>query len=176
MQCYSCIGAGYITCPTCNGQCGRWKAGRGKPEWEPCFQCGGRRTVTCPTCRGTGIVGPDPGGVPVGVAGPTPNLPVPPPSRRPADPALLHLEGRWKAFGARYEFVKQNEGYRVTQFNLLGMKIAEGEAEASGNVLTMTVRNKLVGSTTADLQSSGDRLTGTLRGPIPLPITLKRAS
>jgi hypothetical protein len=75
----------------------------------------------------------------------------------------------------RYEFVKQNDGYRVTQLNLLGMKMGEGEAEASGSVLTMTVRNKLTGPMTVDLQLSGDRLTGTTRGLIALPFALKKA-
>jgi hypothetical protein len=75
----------------------------------------------------------------------------------------------------RYEFVKQSGGYRVTQFNLLGMKIGEGEAEASGSVLTLAVRNVLTGLMTVDLQMSGDRLSGTTRGLISLPITLKRA-
>jgi len=100
----------------------------------------------------------------------------PPPPRSAPDPALQHLEGRWKSLGSRFEFVPQNDGYRVTQFNFLGMEIAEGEAEASGNMLTLTLRNKLTGSMTVDLQSRGNRLTGAVRGLIPLPFALKRAS
>jgi hypothetical protein len=92
---------------------------------------------------------------------------------------LLQLAGRWKgaglSAGLRYEFVKRNDGYRVTLFNLLGMKMGEGEATASGSVLTLTVRNKLTGATTVDLQLSGNRLTGTTQGLIPLPFALKRA-
>jgi hypothetical protein len=123
--------------------------------------------VSCPTCQGSGTV-PD--------AGRTSTPIVPPKPKLAPDPPLLQLEGRWKALGGRYEFVKQNDGYRVTQFNLLGMKIAEGEAEASGSVLTVTVRNKLVGPMTVDLQLSDNRLIGRTRGLIPLPVTLKRAA
>ncbi len=169
MQCYTCFGAGSVTCPTCNGQGSYWKAVGNRNEWFPCSQCGGKRTVTCQTCGGTRTV-PD---VRPGIKS-TPF--VPPKPKLAPDPALLQLERRWKALGARYEFVKQNNGYRVTQFNLLGMKIAEGEAEASGSVLTMTVRNILLCSTTVDLQLSGNRLTGRTRGLIPLQVTLKRAA
>jgi hypothetical protein len=105
----------------------------------------------------------------------TPSPPGPPKPKLAPDPTLLQLEGRWKARGWRFEFVKQNGGYRVTQFNLLGMKMGEGEAEASGGVLTLTVRNKLTGPMTVDLQLSGNQLSGATRGLIPLPITLKRA-
>ena len=167
MQCYSCLGTGYVTCPTCQGNGGSFQFVAGRNQFYPCFQCGGRRSVPCPTCQGTGAV-PDP------VQTPTPTVP-PKPNPAP-DPALLQLEGRWTVPGARYEFVKQNEGYRVTQFNLLGMKMAEGEAEACGSVLTMTVRNVLFGSTTVDLQLNGNRLTGRTRGLIPVRVTLKRAA
>jgi hypothetical protein len=164
MQCYTCFGAGHVTCPTCHGQGSYWKVVGNRNVWEPCSQCGGRRTVPCQSCGGTGTL-PD--------RQPTP--PVPPKPQLPPDPALLQLEGRWKALGWRYEFAKQNGGYRVTQFNLLGMKIGEGEAEASGGLLTLTVRNKFTGQMTVDLQLSGNRLSGTTRGLIPLPVTLKRA-
>lgn len=169
MQCYSCFGAGHVTCPTCQGRGSYWKVVGGQNVWEPCYQCGGRRTASCQTCGGRGTL-PDA----------TPAIPstafVPPQPKLAPDPALLQLEGRWKAALVRYEFVKQNDGYRVTQFNLLGMKLGEGEAEASGSVLTLTVRNRLTGlSTTVDLQLSGNRLTGTTRGIIPLPFALKKA-
>lgn len=170
MQCYKCFGAGSVTCPTCQGNGGNFQFVAGKNQFYPCFQCGGKRSVSCPTCNGIGTV-PDP------APDPGPGIPspfVPPPNLAP-DPALLHLEGRWKAVGSRYEFVKQNDGYRVTLFNLLGMKIAEGEAEASGSVLTMTVKNRLM-TTTSDLQLSGDRLTGRTRGLIPLSVSLKRVA
>jgi hypothetical protein len=165
MQCYTCFGSGSVTCPTCNGQGSYWRPVGTRNEWFPCSQCGGKRTATCPTCGGRGAV-PDQG--PRITSTPQPTL--------APDPALLQLEGRWKALGARYEFVKQNNGYHVTQFNILGMKIAEGEAEASGSVLTVTVRNRFTGSVTTDLQLSGNQLTGRMRGPIPLPVTLKRAA
>ena len=77
--------------------------------------------------------------------------------------------------GSRYEFVKQNDGYRVTASNFFGMTIGEGEAEASGSVLTLTVRNKFTGPMTVDLKLGGNRLTGTTRGLIPVPFALKRA-
>jgi len=171
MQCYSCFGAGYVTCPTCQGNGGYFQFVAGRNQFYPCSQCGGRRSVSCPTCKGIGTV-PDPASDP----GLTSTPIVPPKPKLAPDPALLQLEGRWKALGGRYEFVKQNDGYRVTQFNLLGMKIAEGEAEASGSVLTVTVRNRLAGPITVDLQLSGNRLTGRTRGLIPLPVTLKRAA
>jgi len=164
MQCYTCFGAGHVTCPTCGGRGNYFKVVGNRNVWEPCSQCGGRRDVQCQTCGGTGTL---PDG--------RPTAPVPPKPKLAPDPALLQLEGRWKALGWRYEFVKQNGGYRVTQFNFLGMKMGEGEAEASGGVLTLTVRNKLTGPMTVDLQLSGNRLSGTTRGLIPLPLTLKRA-
>lgn len=170
MQCYACFGKGDVTCPTCHGNGNYWKVVGRQNVFEPCSQCGGKRTVKCVPCDGTGQIPPRRHPLPP----PPPTLPVEPALVHP-DPALLHLEGRWKGFGARYEFVRENGGYRVTQFNFLGMRIAEGEAESSGNVLTMTLRNKLM-STTADLQFDRDRLTGKTRGLIPLPITLKRAA
>lgn len=164
MQCYTCLGAGKVTCPACQGKGSYWKVVGNRNVWEVCYQCGGRRTVTCLTCGGRGTA-PDPHGP--DEPGPLPDL--------PPDPALLQLEGSWKALGSRYELAKQNDGYRVTQFNFLGMRIAEGEAKASGNVLTLTVRNKLTGAITADLRLSGNQLTGKVRGLIPFPVTLKRA-
>ena len=172
MQCYTCFGSGHVTCPACQGRGSYWKVVGNKNVWEPCYQCGGKRTVPCLTCGGTGTVPDTRPGI-------TSTPLVPPPPKHPPDPALLQLAGRWKgaglSAGVRYEFVKQNDGYRVTQLNLLGMKMGEGEAEASGSVLTMTVRNKLTGPMTVDLQLSGDRLTGTTRGLIALPFALKKA-
>lgn len=164
MQCPTCFGARHVTCPACHGQGSSWKVVGNRTVWEPCYQCGGSRNAPCQTCGGTGTL-PDPT---------PPGGPPPPKPKLPPNPALLQLEGRWKAQGARYEFVKQNGGYRVTQYNFLGMKIGEGEAEANGGVLTLTVRNKLV-AVTADLELSGNRLSGTTRGLIRLPVTLKRA-
>ena len=172
MQCYTCFGAGNVTCPTCGGKGSYWKVVGNRNVWEPCYQCGGRRNVSCLTCGGTGTI-PDRGPL---VTYPAVVPLVPPKPKLAPDPALLQLEGRWKGLASRYEFVKQNDGYRVTQFNLLGMEIGEGEAEASGSVLTLTVRNKLGGSTTSDLQLSGNRLTGRARGLLPVPFTLKRAA
>ena len=166
MQCYTCFGMCQVTCPGCQGRGGNWQWVAGRNQFYPCYQCGGRRSVSCPTCTGRGTV-PD---------GPGPTPPVPPKRELKPDPALLQLEGRWKGLGSRYDFVKQKEGYRVTQFNFLGMKVGEGEAEASGNVLTLTVGNQLTGSMTVDLQLSGSRLTGRTRGLIPLPFALKRAA
>lgn len=165
MQCPTCFGAGHVTCPACQGQGSYWKVLGNRNVWEPCYQCGGSRNAPCQTCGGTGTL-PDGG---------RPTPPVLPKPKLGPDPALLQLEGRWKALGYRYEFVRQNGGYRVTAFNLLGMKIGEGEAEVSGGVLTLTVRNKLTGPITVDLQLSSNRLSGTTRGLIRLPITLKRA-
>ncbi len=108
-------------------------------------------------------------------AGRTDPVPTKPTPKLPPDPALLQLEGRWKASGWRYEFVKQNGGYRVAQFNLLGMKMGEGEAQASGGVLTLTVKNKLTGPMTVDLHMSGNRLSGKTRGLLSFPFNLKRA-
>lgn len=113
MQCYACFGAGYVTCPTCQGKGSYWKVVGGNNVWEPCHQCGGKRTASCQTCGGKGTV---PDATPV-----IPSTPfVPSQPKLAPDPALLQLEGRWKTLGWRYEFVKQNDGYRVTLFNLLG--------------------------------------------------------
>jgi len=169
MQCYTCFSSGYVTCPTCNGQGGYWKAVAGiGNEYEPCFQCGGKRQIKCLTCGGTGNLPDKPiTGVPPNVT-PTPKL--------TPDPALLELAGRWKgAAGSRYEFVKENDGYHVAQFNLLGMEVGEGEAVVSGSVLTLILRNKLTGTTTIDLRLSGNRLSGVLRGLFSLPFALKKA-
>ena len=62
----------------------------------------------------------------------------------------------------------------ATQYNFLGMKVGEGEAEPRGRLLTMTVKNKFM-EVTADLRLSGNRLSGTTRAAIPLPVTLRRA-
>jgi len=177
MQCYRCFGAGSITsnvtCPTCHGKGSYWKAVGLRNMWEPCYQCGGRRSVRtsgpCPTCGGTGRL-PDV----VASGGP---IPFAPPQPTPApDPALLQLQGKWKALGSRYEFVKQNDGYHVTQFNFLGMKVAEGEAAASGGTLRLTLRNPFTGPITLDLELNGDQLTGRAQGLMPVPVTLKRAA
>jgi hypothetical protein len=171
MQCYTCFGSGRVTCPACQGQGSYWEVVGNRNVWEPCHQCGGGRIAPCQTCGGTGRL-PDP---PIpGRPRIDPGPPNPPPKLSP-DPALLQLAGRWKGGGRRYEFARQNDGYRVTRFNIFGMKIGEGEAEANGSVLTLTVRTKLAGPMTADLQLSGDRLRGRTRGLIPLPFALRRA-
>lgn len=182
MQCYTCFGTGHVTgtCPACGGKGSYWKVVGGKNQWQPCYQCGGRRTVTvrCTVCGGTGTL-PDKPGIPSDV---TPSPVAPPKPKLPPDPALLQLAGRWKGTGwtgtgLRYEFVNQNGSYNVTAFNFLGMKIGEGEAEASGSVLTLTVRNKLTGgiAITVDLQLSGNRLAGKTKGLISQPFAIERA-
>lgn len=173
MQCYTCLGMGYITCPTCQGKGGYFKVVGNKNMFEACYQCGGRRSATCPTCHGTREV-PYPNPAPAFA----PTVPVNPPVQpkpTPPDPALLGLEGRWKNLFLRYDLAKQNDGYHVTVLNLLGMKLGEGKAMASGKVLTLTLGSILTGYMTADLQLSGDQLKGTTRGIIPMPFILKRA-
>lgn len=174
MHCNTCDGIGYVittvtvNCPTCSGKGSYWRAAAGGPEWEPCSQCGGKRYFTkqerviCQICGGTGKQhDSSPASMPL--------------TQLQPDPALLQLEGSWKGAGWRYEFIKQNYGYDVTQYNLLGWNMGDGVAEVSGSVLTMTVKNKLTGSMTVDFQLSGDQLSGTIRGLISLPLILKRS-
>jgi hypothetical protein len=168
MQCYTCFGQGHVTCPTCNGEGSYWKVVGNKNVWKPCYQCGGRREAQCQTCHGTGVV-PDSKSITVR----TPVNPPPPPL--PPDPELLKLTGRWKGGLGRYELVRDNGGYRVTLFNLVGWKVGSGQATINGSTLTLTI--KTFGSTnTADLQLNGGRLQGVMRilGGLPLPFALRR--
>jgi hypothetical protein len=174
MQCYTCFGKGRVnvTCPTCGGKGCYFKPVGGRNVFFPCSQCGGHRQVevVCQTCHGMCVL-PDPQPV---TRSTSVNPPSPPPL--PPNPELLKLAGRWKGGGARYELVRDNRGYHVTTFNLLGWKIGEGQATISGSTLTVTVRT-LWCMSTADLQLKGDILQGVMRilGGLPLPFTLRRA-
>jgi hypothetical protein len=168
MECYTCHGRGYVTCPNCGGKGSYWTIVGNHNEWEPCCQCGGKREVQCQTCPGRRVV-PDSPPIAIG----TPVNPLPPPL--PPDPALLKLTGRWKGGGGRYEFVSDNGGYRVTVFNLFGWETGSGQATIVGSTLTLTI--KTLGTTnTADLRLDGGRLQGVMRilGGLPMPFVLRR--
>ena len=169
MQCYTCFGRRYVTCPNCHGEGCYFKAVIGLGNvFEPCFQCGGSRHVKCQTCQATGVL-PDT---------PDPNKPhEPPPPPLPPDPELLKLTDRWKGGRLRYELQRDNGGYSVTCFNFLGWKVGTGQATISGSTLGLIVKSLGV-TTTADLQLKGGRLEGVMRtlGGLPWPLTLRHAN
>ena len=172
MRCWACNGSGQVnstqTCPQCHGN-GSYTNHR--LEFVPCPQCGGRRTVSvrmlCATCRGTGVL-PDPQPAVQTLQPPIPTRPVSP------DRALGRLAGSWRAGAdSKYEFVKQKGGYRVTAFNPSGTMVGEGDAQAIGNELVLTI-NTQAGSVTFDMQINGERLEGSARDLSTLRLILDR--
>jgi hypothetical protein len=63
--------------------------------------------------------------------------------------------------GQVYEFIKEKDGYRVRVSGLFGK--SQGTATLQGNAVTLTIKNILVGSYTANLTLSDDKLVGTMK-------------
>ncbi len=147
--CGACGGQGYATCPICHGKKVVTRPQRdGGLDISPCGGCGGTGRSRCQFCGGSGQL-------PTGTSGGYP-------SGTPVDPDNP-LAGRWTTSGGSWTLTARGNGvYDLIETGAAG-QTGSGTAQQTGEDVSVTIKNVLLGTTNYALKYDGKRLSGSLK-------------